>query len=315
MDQSLQNLITFVALVKQTVSQVGEQTNQLTELDGVLDAIEDEEIGLLGDELQKRDDALEAATQRASEGVAAIGTAADSVVAEEITEGAQQASDTADACESAAGRDAQALEQGWEALRTDGFDAAAQALADAAERTDELGGDADDTFEELTGAVDAVQADVEEARGEAVSALDEAAAALSGEEASALEGDAGALVAEWQGIPGELETACDGARSDLESAYSAFLSEAESVADGLMQTVAGLGRDGAEAVSGQGAALAQASDETEGGLASLGDEGAEAVRTLEAGASVAGELAPALEDLVGELPKVATIDELLKALG
>jgi hypothetical protein len=315
MDESVQNLISFVALVKQTIAQVGEQTNALTELDGDLDEIDDEEIGRLGDELQKRADALEAAQHQAADGLAKVGAAAEGVVADELAEGAQQASDTAGACEQAAERDAGALAQGWEALHADGFEGAAQALAAAGERTDELGGDADDTFEELGGALDSVQADVEEARGDAVTALDEAAESLAGEETQGLEGEAGAAVAEWQGVPGEFETACDGSRSELETAYSAFLSEAQSLADELEQAVAGLARDATEAIEGQGSSLAEESDGTDGALAALGDEGGEAVRTLEAGAAVSGELAPVLVDLVGQLPKVATIDELLKALG
>jgi hypothetical protein len=314
-DESVQKLAEFCALLKQTNAQIGQQTTALDEQEGKLDDVDEQQLGALGDEISKQVESLATLAGQAEDGVERIGAEADGMIADELEQGSQAVGDAGDGFEQALDRDTGALDQHFEELRSQGFTDAQDALGEAAERADSLAGEADGTFEELENGLDELTGDLEEARGATAQSLDEAAQALRGDEASGLEGGTTPLVAEWQGLPAELAGECGEIGGALESAYTSFRSDNEDVADNLVSSVAELGREAAEAVSEQGTRLGQEADAAEGALSALDEEGGNMQETMEAGATTSEALLPVLEEMVTALAKVDEIDELLNALG
>ncbi len=314
-DESVQKLAEFCALLKQTNAQIGQQTTALDEQDSRLDDVDEQQLGALGDELSRQIESLTTLAGRAEDGVERIGAEADGMAGDELEQGSSTVGDTGDAFEQALDRDTGLLDQHFEELQSQGFADAEQALGEAADRADSLSGDADGAFEELEGGLDGLTGDLEHVRSETSQALDEVAQAVSGDETSALEGEATPLVAEWQGLPGELSGECGEIGGALETAYTSFRTDNEAVADNLISSVADMGREAAEAVSEQGTQLGQEADTVEGALSALDEEGGNMQETLEAGATTSEALLPVLEEMVTALAKVDEIDELLNALG
>jgi hypothetical protein len=314
-DESVEKLAQFCALLRQTIAQIGPETTALDEQDGRLDDVDEEQLGQLGDELSRQMESFTTLAGQAEDGVERIGADADGMAGDELAQGSSTVGDAGAAFDQALDRDTGTLDQHFEELQSQGFADAQQALGDAAERVDSLSGEADGAFEELEGGLDELTGDLEDARGETSQALDEAAQALSGDETSTLEGEAGPLVSEWQGLPDELSSECGEIAGALESAYTSFRSDNEAVADNLVSSVADLGRAAAEAVSDKGTQLGQEADTVGAALSELGAEGGSMQETLDAGAATAEALLPVLEEMVTALAKVDEIDELLNALG
>ena len=320
LDDSIENLERFNAMLRDANPQVDEAGGTLEEHAQGLDALEQRaqtEISAYGDGITAVQEGLDTAdreaetevqelAQKAHDTATLVGQSTDGWVAEQelaFDQGADQSLTTLDAA--------------FADLESQGF----QALAD---KIDEAQTAVEQERTELVAATDAVETllqeqgqgldtDVQEAAGKAT----EAAGEIAGADRAALDQAVADAAAAMTGLDGGMETDLSGKGDAIAAAYDAWTAQAEPDGDGLIDDVrTGLTDLAVEMETVMEPAVKTASDgATVTSLPALQAEVDLHDAVLDAGNTTTDTLDPLVGDLVISKRVVDQIDQLLKAMG
>lgn len=300
-DDVYDKLQTFVGAVRATTGQLDEHQAQLHTLDGALqqmDGTAEQVLGQVIAGLEQHKHELEAA-QHETEGQLQSLAHALEAVAERVATVDHQLETDEQACLSELAHEQAALEQEYQQLAHDGFEALHGVLSTIEGDLEGAQQSVDSEFAALESALQEMQGELEQAASAASGAIEAEAAALGHSEAE-FAATAAAAVQEWStALPAQIEQGCSAAVKPAEEVYDGLESATAEKGDALLKTVESTVRGTITELEEDAHALQQQARETEGMLADHLEQ--EMQQTRELADTGSGEVTSMCDSLFGDL--------------
>jgi hypothetical protein len=320
LDNSIENLQQFCALLADTNTQIVETTSRLeshgNEVARLADDVEEKFEGLQS-ELAEFQGELEKAEQDADEQMERLAESAEQGDQTHLSSSEDDLEGWEDEFESKTEADRGDLDNAFQALEDDGFDDLREGLEAVVSELKQAGTDAEQAFQDLRDAVQGFEQEIDAAENSATQALGDAADALVSEEAGGFKSDVEPYTTSWADtLPEQVETGADGVAEELRAAYDSWGSDAESAGDDLIQSVSTLAQDTAQAIVEElGGELEQAAERAlDESMGELATELQAAEATLDAGVEITEDLGPLAGDLAIAHRVIGEIDQALSTL-
>jgi DNA repair exonuclease SbcCD ATPase subunit len=320
LDEGIENLQRFNALLAETNTQVEQTIDNLETQEHDLGQLEEDletKLDGLQSELQELKSEVEKAEDDASGEIERLGEAAQNAAGGPLEEAENDLDEAEDDVQQKLSKDQGDADKAFATLESDGFEELHGTLQTVGGDVQKSQGEVEQSFDTFDQELQGMQQELEGAGTKAVEGMDQAAEAISGEEAEELKSKVAGYVTAWgQTVPQEVESGADQVVNDLHSNYEGWKSEADADADELMQTVGQLATELAEMLTSElGEQLEQAVDKAKDeAFGTLDDDLGSTNAVLEAGEDTTGELDPLVPELEIAKTVVGEIDTALGAL-